>query len=151
MADITSPAALSYSGGTLRTSRVAPARLRYSGGTVSGSIETPLTTPATIPSLNRLTQWDRPEGWPEESWQRFMAIWQEMCGAAEDAFVAVNARVDEVALYARLNRVEQLAAAANDNASAAQTSVTQVQAAVSQTFAEIDPIYETSFNGRVEP
>jgi hypothetical protein len=82
---------------------------------------------------------------------RLMAIWQAAMTQIEQAFVAVNARVDEVALYARLNAVETLAQAANDNATAAVAQVETVTEAVSQTFTEIDPTYGSNFDGRVEP
>lgn len=70
-----------------------------------------------------------------------MAIWQKAMSAIESAFAAVNARVDEVALYARLNAVEQLAQAANDTAVTARVEAASTSAAVQQTFNEIDPVY----------
>jgi len=61
--------------------------------------------------------------------------------AIEGAFETVNARVDEVAILARLAAVESLADAANDNAIVAQATAAQVSVAVEQTFNEIDPVY----------
>lgn len=141
MPDISTPAPLEYTGGLLRTNRLVPARLNYSGGTITTARDTPTTAPVDIPSLNRLTRWDKFPGVDDEAWQRFMAIWQEKCEAIEAAFVAVNARVDEVALLARLSAVEALASTANDNATIAQATASQVSEAVQQTFTEVDPVY----------
>lgn len=148
--NITTPASLTYTGGGLRDNRIAPARLTYSTSTITTTRDTPLTTAATIPVLDRLNRFDKlMRG--EQVDERFQLIWQRTMEAIEDAFTAVNARVDEVALYARLNAVEALAEAANDNATTAQTTAAAVQTAVSQTFADIDPIYQTAFDGRLEP
>lgn len=151
MPDITAAASLDYTGGTLRTGRLVPARLRYQSSTITATRDTPLSTAAEIPNLNRLysaEQLTNPNGTPTH---RLMAIWQEAMTQIEQAFVAVNARVDEVALYARLNAVETLAQAANDNATAAVAQVETVTEAVSQTFADIDPVYSGSFDMRVKP
>lgn len=150
--NITAPATLAYNGGSLRSNRLDAARLTYTGGTFTTTRDTPLTTAAAIPQLDRLVRFiDKSDGETDAQFQRRQLIWQQTMEAIERAFVAVNARVDEVALYARLNAVEALAEAANDNATAAQATASTVQTAVSQTFADIDPVYQTNFNERVEP
>lgn len=68
-----------------------------------------------------------------------MAMWQQFATQIEGAFEAVNARVDEVALYARLAAVEQKAEAANDNATAARQEAQTVSAATRETFTRVDP------------
>ena len=129
-----------------------PARLTYATSSITTTRDTPLTTAAEIPQLNRLVRFiDKADGETEAQFQRRQLIWQQTMEAIENAFVAVNARVDEVALYARLNAVELLAEAANDNATQAQATAATIQTAVSQTFADIDPIYQTNFDGRLEP
>lgn len=151
MPDITAAAPLDYAGGTLRTSRIAPARLRYTAGSFLTSSESPVSTAVDIPALNRLysaEQLTNPSGTPT---RRLMALWQEAMTQIEQAFAAVNARVDEVALFARLNAVESLAQAANDNATAAVAQVETVSQAVSETFTEIDPVYGGNFSDRLEP
>tara|TARA_R100001086_G_scaffold180400_5_gene100177 strand:- start:4104 stop:4562 length:459 start_codon:yes stop_codon:yes gene_type:complete len=151
VANITSPATVNFSGGSFRDTRVKPARLRFTGGQVTTLRDTPLSTQAEIPRLDRLTRWEKPEGFTPQGWERQMAIWQKQCEAIEAAFVAVNARVDEVALYARLNAVEALAEAANDNAVTAQATAATVSTAVSETFAQIDPTLGDSYTDRLEP
>lgn len=136
------PATLTYTGGTLRTSRVVPARLRYTGGTVMVAADTPTTTAAEIPKLDRLfRQIDKADGETDKQFQRRQLIWQQTMEAIEGAFTAVNARVDEVAIFARLSAVEAKADAANDNAVAAQQAAAVTSDAVQETFNEIDPTY----------
>lgn len=152
------PASLTFSGGAVRDTRIAPKRLIFTGGTITTTRDTPLTTAAEIPQLNT-QQRQVPIGYVDIKGQRYPVYveaqeqlrQQRMIEAIVDAFVAVNARVDEVALYARLNAVEALAEVANDNATAAQTTVATVQTAVSQTFSAIDPIYQNTFEDLVEP
>lgn len=151
MPNISAAASLDYTGGTLRTSRMVPARMTYTAGNITTASDSPISTAVDIPALNRLysaEQLTNPNGTPTH---RLMALWQEAMTQIEQAFVAVNARVDEVALYARLNAVETLAQAANDNATAAVAQVETVTEAVSQTFADIDPVYSGSFDMRVKP
>lgn len=145
------PASLSYSGGTLRTSRIVPARLTYVGGSAIRTRTSPLSTAAVIPVLDRLTVYDKPAGVGDTEWHRQVAIWQSAMEAIEEAFAAVNARVDEVALYARLQAVETLAQAANDNATVAKQTVEQASAAVQETFQQIDPVYADYYESRLLP
>jgi hypothetical protein len=148
--DITTPAALTYSGGALRTFRVVPARLTYTAATVTTARDTSLTTAAVIPQLDRLRRMDRivrDDGVDP----RFQYIWQQTMEAIEGAFETVNARVDEVAILARISAVEALSQAANDNAVAAQATVATVSAAVATTFTQIDPIYQTRYLDELEP
>lgn len=146
VANITSPATVNFSGGSFRDTRVKPARLRFTGGRVTTSRDTPLSTQAEIPRLDRLTRWEKPEGFTPQGWERQMAIWQKQCEAIEAAFVAVNARVDEVAILARLSAVEELAEVANDMATEAVATATQVSAATHATFVEVDPVYGSIYN-----
>lgn len=150
--DITAPGALVYSAGAIRSNRLKPARLTYATSSITTTRDTPLTTAAQIPTLDRLVRFiDKADGETDQQFQRRQLIWQQTMEAIEAAFAAVNARVDEVALYARLSAAELLAQAANDNAAQAQATAATIQAAVSQTFADIDPIYQTNFEGRIEP
>lgn len=135
------PAPLTYTGGTLRTKRVVPARLTFTASSIVAGHDSPLSTAAEIPELNRLTVYDRPPGMDEAIWNRQVALHQDFCEKIESAFTAINARVDEVALYARLTAVEALAQAANDNAVAAVETAEQVSTAAEQTFGEVDPTY----------
>jgi hypothetical protein len=135
------PASFGYTGGTLRTSRIAPALMTFTGGNITPGHDSPLSTEAEIPVLDRLTVYDKFPGVGDAEWHRFVAIWQDKCEKIESAFEAINARVDEVALYARLATVESLAQVANDNAAAAQATAEQVSTAAEQTFAEVDPTY----------
>lgn len=135
------PASLSYTGGSLRTTRVVPARFRLTGGTFTVTIETPTTTAAEIPKLDRIMRQERIVGSDDTASQRFQLIWQQTMVAIESAFEAVNARVDEVAILARLSAVEAKADAANDNAVAAQSQVAVTSAAVQATLTQIDPTY----------
>lgn len=149
--DVTTPATFAYVAGSVRTHRVAPARLTYSASsTLVSSKDTATTTAAEIPELDRLTSLERilnDDGTPTV---RLMAIWQSTMEAIESAFEAVNARVDEVAILARLSAVETLAQAANDNANTAQATAQTVSTAVADTFADIDPVYRDQFNERVD-
>lgn len=136
-----SPAPLTFTGGTLRTSRIVPARLRFTGGTVAVVSDTPTSTAAEIPELATLkrqnvyfTSAGNPTAQMQLHWQRTME-------AIVSAFEAVNARVDEVAILARLSAVEAKADAANDNAVAAQSQVAVTNAAVQATLTQIDPTY----------
>lgn len=143
------PAALTFTGGTLRTNRVVPARLRYTDGTVRVASDTPITTAAEIPKLDRLFRAiDKADGETDKQFQRRQLIWQQTMEAIESAFEAVNARVDEVAILARLSAVEAKADAANDNAVAAQQVAAVTSAAVQETFNEIDPAYGEYYKGR---
>lgn len=135
------PAALTYTGGTIRTSRVVPARLSFTTSSIVAGHDSPLSTEAEIPTLDRLTVYDKFPGVDDAAWHRFVAIWQDKCEKIESAFEAINARVDEVALYARLTAVESLAQVANDNATAAVETAEQISTAAEQTFAEVDPTY----------
>ena len=134
MPDITTPSPLTYTGGALRTKRLVPSLLAFTPGSVTSSKDTPTSAAAVIPKLDRL---NRADGFDT----RFQWIWQQTMEAIEGAFETVNARVDEVAILARLAAVESLADAANDNAVVAQATAAQVSVAVEQTFNEIDPVY----------
>lgn len=148
--DITTPATLTYGGGALRSTRIAPALLTYATSSIVTTRDTPLSTAAVIPALDRLVRFiDKSDGETEEQFQRRQLIWQQTMEAIEGAFAAVNARVDEVALYARLNAVEALAESANDNATAAQTTANAVSTATRQTFVAIDPIYGDEYDSNV--
>lgn len=152
MPDITAPASLDYTGGMLRSGRIAPARLTYAAGEVLAGRDTPLTTPADIPVLNRLIRMiDKADGETEKQFKRRQQIWQSTMEAIEEAFRAVNARVDEVAILARISAVEQLAEAANDNAVLAKASADVVAAAAADTFAAIDPGYADQFLDGLTP
>lgn len=150
MPNITAPAALEYSAGAVRSGRIVPTRLRYTAGNVTSSKDTPLTAPAEIPQLNRLQRFDKLVRGDEVD-PRFQLIWQRTMEAIESAFEAVNARVDEVAILARISAAEQLAQAANDNAVSAQQTATAIQTAAQQTFNDIDPNLAASFGDRLEP
>lgn len=150
VANITSPATLTYSTGAFRDTRIEPARFRYTGSlslTVTRDSDT--SAAVTVPELDRLLSLDRllnEDGTPT---LRFMSIWQSTMLAIEAALEATNAKVDDnTAILARLLAAEELAQAANDNAVAAQATVTEVQAATSDTLAVIDPIYKTEFDAR---
>lgn len=132
------PAPFAYSAGSLAAKRLVPALFRFSGNRVLGSKVTPVTEAAATPELDRLRRFDALVKGNQVS-PRFQIIWQQTMEAIEQAFEAVNARVDEVALYARLNAVEQLASSANDNANAAQKEVVKVKAATRQAFDAVDP------------
>lgn len=150
MPNITAPAALNYSGGTLRTARMVPARLRYTVGNVTSARDTAVGGSLGDLVLDRLTMADRIPGESEAGFVRRMAIWQSNCEATEEAFAAINARVDELAsILARLTAAEALAQTANDNAATAAANVAVVQAAVSDTFEVIDPTYRDIFDGAV--
>lgn len=155
MANVTTPATFEYEGGTLRTSRVVPARFAYTAGSFLTESESPTTTEAEIPNLDRLTFGDKIPGESEQSFMRRAAIWQKTMEAIESAFEAVNARVDEVAILARLNAVEAKAEAANDNAVAAKATADSASVAVEQTFQQIDPnlaeFYKAQNPNYVEP
>ena len=150
--NITAAASLNYTGGSIRCARIVPARLRYTGGTFTSSKDTPLTTAAVIPQLNRLFRLvDKVDGETDKQFQRRQQIWQTTMEAIEAAFEAVNARVDEVALYARLSAVETAAQVANDNVATLTTTVTTIQTATENTFTEIDPLYGQDFSDRLDP
>jgi len=151
VADITAPAALSYTGGVLRTSRIVPARLRFTGGVVGAGVSTPTTTAVEIPVLDRLTSMEQLTEGDGTPTVRLMSIWQDAMERIESAFEAVNARVDEVALYARLSAVEAKADAANDNAIAAKQTAEVTSVAVQETFTQVDPIYGQAFADRIVP
>lgn len=152
MPNITAPAALTYSGGVLRTARLVPARLRYTAGNVTSARDTAVGSSVAVPNLDRLTIADKLPGESEMAFMRRAAIWQSSMGAIEDALGAINARVDELAsILARLTAAESLAQTANDNAATAAANVAVVQAAVSDTFEAIDPTYRDIFDGAVAP
>lgn len=149
MASVT-PAALTYSGGTLRTLRLVAARLRYTGGSVMSARETETASGLGVLQLDRLTMADMIPGEDPAAFMRRAAIWQSNCEATEDAFAAINARVDELAaILARLTAAEQLAQTANDNAASAAATVATVQTAVAETFTQIDPTYGDGFQERL--
>lgn len=139
MANVTAPARFAYTGGAIRCSRIVPARFRYTAGSFLSGSETGTTTAAEIPELDRLTFADRIPGESEQSFIRRAAIWQKTMLAIESAFEAVNARVDEVAILARLSAVEAKAEAANDNATFAAANAQAAATAAEQTFERADP------------
>lgn len=152
-ADVTTPASFSYTVGSLRTARPVPARFRYTASTTLVSTKDSDTSAAvTIPELDRLLPLDRllnEDGTPSI---RFMSIWQSTMDAIETALEATNAKVDDnSAILARLTAAEELAQAANDNAVEAQATAATIQTATEETFAVIDPIYQTEFNNKVSP
>lgn len=125
------------------------ARLIYRAGTVMSERDTPLTAPALIPVLDRLQRYDKlTQGDAVDA--RFQTIWQQTVKAIEDAFVAVNARVDEVAILARVSAAEALAQTANDNAVTAAAAIAVVQTAVAETFTDIDPVLGDTFDDRID-
>lgn len=144
------PGALTYDGGALRTARIVPARLSFAAGGFIGEVGTPTTAAAATPELDNWTRTDRPASISESDWVRWMARDQRFTDAIEAAFRAVNQRIDEVAIMARLNRVETLAQAANDTATQAQVVVEQTSTAVQETFQQIDPTYADYYEGRRE-
>lgn len=151
VANITSPATLTYSAGLFRDTRIEPARLRYTGSlslTVTRDSDT--SAAVTVPDLDRLLKRDRlleDDGTPTI---RFMAIWQSTMEAIETALAATNAKVDDnTAILARLTAAEELAQAANDNAVVAQTTAANIQTATSDTLAVIDPTFKTEFDQRL--
>jgi hypothetical protein len=113
---------------------------------------TALRASVLVPDLDRLTFSDRISGESEMAFMRRAAIWQSTMNAIEAALAAVNERVADLeAVLARLTAAEMLAQTANQNAVEAQESVTVVQAAVSQTFDSIDPVYRDFFDDRLVP
>lgn len=150
--NITTPATFAYTAGSLRNTRIAPTRLTYSASTsLVTSKDTSTTTAAEIPELDRLTIVDRIPGEDERSFMRRAAIWQSTMQAIEDAFTAINARVDEVAILARLSAVEAKAEVANDNAVVAKATADNAVIATQETFGEIDPVYRTKFSEIYSP
>ena len=152
MPDISAPAPLIYSGGALRTFRVAPARLIYTAGNVTSVRETTTGT-VTTPTLNRLYRLaDKIDGETDKQFQRRQLIWQQSMEVIEEAFAALTSRVDEqAAILARLTAAETLAQAANDTAVAAVAQVEVVSTAVAETFTVIDPVFGTEYVDRVAP
>lgn len=148
--NIATAATFAYSGGSIRSTRIKPARLHYRAGDVTTSKSTPLTTAAEIPQLDRLTRYDKlTRG--EQVDPRFQFIWQQTMEAIESAFEAVNQRVDEVAILARLSAVEQLAEVANDNAVSAKNTAETVKTATLQTFDVVSPGAGDTFNDALGP
>lgn len=150
--DVTTPATLTYSGGTLRTSRLVPARLRYTASTtLVSSKDSTASSAVAVPELDRLLSLDRllnEDGTPTI---RFMSIWQSTMLAIEAALEATNAKVDDnSAILARLVAAETLAQAANDNATAAVATAETVKTATAQTFADVDPVFENNYNERLD-
>ena len=144
------PASFGYTGGSFRSTRPSPARLGFAPGSFLTSKDTPISTPAVAPDLDRLVRsLDKADGETDQQFQRRQIIWQQTMEAIEGAFAAVNARVDEVALYARLAAVEAKAEAANDNATAAKANIENITVAAQQTFTDIAPNYGDSFDERV--
>jgi uncharacterized protein YukE len=130
---------------------MVPARLRFTAGTVTAARDTPLSEPVVIPVLNRLNRLiDKADGETDKQFQRRQQIWQSTMKAIERAFVAINARVDEVAILARISAVEQLAEVANDNAVSAKATAETVAVAAEETFATIDPTLADTFNNGLE-
>lgn len=150
--DVTTPALFAYTAGGARDTRPAPVRLVYSASTTLVlTKDSDVSVAVDALDLDRLLPLDRllnEDGTPS---LRFMAIWQTMCDQIESAIAATNAKVDDnTAILARLTAAEALAEAANDNAAAATATATAVQTATAQTFADIDPVYQDSFNERVD-
>ena len=150
MPDITQPASLVYGAGALRCSRIVPARLRYNSGSVMVERETPATDPVATPKLDRLQRFDRlMQG--DSVDPRFQLIWQQTMKAIEDAFVAINNRVDEIAILARISAAEQLAQTANDRSVVAEQRVAVVEQAAQETFTSIDPVLGDRFQDGIQP
>lgn len=150
MPDITVTAPLVYSGGALRTFRVAPARLTYTAGNVT-SVRGTATGTVTTPTLNRIYRLaDKIDGENDKQFQRRQLIWQQSMEAIEAAFEALTGRVNEVeAILARLTAAEALAQTANDTAVAAVAQVEIVSAAVTETFTAIDPVFGTVYTNNL--
>lgn len=145
-------APLRFGAGVIRSSRVVPVSFRISAGEVAFTKGTQIGASLGVLNLNRLTEADRLAGENPAAFQRRAAIWQSNCDATEDAFAAINARVDELeAIVARLTAAEELAQVANDNAATAASSVATVTAAVATTFEAVDPTYRGIFENAVEP
>jgi hypothetical protein len=157
--DITTPAMLAYSGGTLRQWRVVPARLTYAAGNVTSSKDTATAGLAAVPNL-AVQQRQVAIGEVSINGKTYSVYvtaqeqlrQQNYRNAIVGAFGATNLRVNDIeAIVARLSAAEQLAQAANDTAIAAVAQVEGVATAVAETFTEIDPVYGDGFNGRYEP
>lgn len=153
MPDITAPAMLAYTGGTLRQWRVVPARVTFTAGAVTSVRDSAVSGAAEVPKLNRIYRLaDKLDGESDKQFQRRRLIWQQTMEAIEAAFAAVNQRVDDLAaILARLTAAEQLAQAANDNAISAAAQVEAVSAAVADTFGEVDPVLRDGYTNRVNP
>lgn len=142
--NIATPALFEYLGGSIRSTRIKPARFRYTASSVTTSKSTPTTTAAEIPQLDRLRRFDKlMQG--DQIDPRFQLIWQRTMEAIESAFEAVNRRVDEVAIFARLSAAEALAEAANDNAVVAKATVETVKVATQTSFDTVSPDAATRF------
>lgn len=145
-----SGAALRYRGGHIRVARVVPARLRYKGGMVTFAGETSTGAGLGVLNLDRLGFADKLPGEDDMNFMRRAAIWESNSDAIEEAFTAINKRVDELAaILARLTAAEELAQAARDEAMNAAATVSVVQGAVSETFRAIDPTYGGIFDNQV--
>lgn len=145
-------APLRFDAGVIRSTRVVPVSFRISSGEVTFSKGTQLGAGLGVLNLDRLTMSDMGRDEDQAAFVRRAAIWQSNCDATEDAFAAINARVDELeAIVARLTAAEQLAQTARDEAVAASTTVAAVQSAVATTFEAVDPTYRGIFENAVEP
>lgn len=149
MANVTTPASFSYTGGSIRSTRIKPARFRYTAGSFVSSKDSSTSGAATVPDLDRLTRFDRlTEG--DQVTARFQFIWQQTMEAIEEAFEAVNQRVDDnSAILARLTAAEAKAEAANDNANAAKVTADAVKVAAKETFDTVSAGSGTTFNERI--
>lgn len=147
MANVTTPATFEYTGGGIRSTRINGARFRYSPSTtLVSSKDTPTTTAAEIPQLDvlqRQTSYFDAQGRPTVQMQLH---YQRMVEAIVSAFEAVNQRVDEVAILARLSAVEAKAEVANDNAVEARAIADTVKTATQQTFDTVSPGSGDTFN-----
>jgi hypothetical protein len=154
-ANITTSASLTYTAGTLRTNRLVSARLTFVGGTVLTAGGTRFTDDAATPKLTTQKR-ALPIGRVNERGEVLVTMQeqerqQRFKEAIEAAFVAINARIDLIALEQRVSAVEVKADTANDNAIAAQATADEVSDAAKATFAEIDPIYDEIYEGALNP
>lgn len=150
MPNITAPAAFGYDGGSIRSTRIKPGMFRFRASTsLVSSKDSVVTADVAIPQLDRLRRFDKLMRGDEVD-PRFQIIWQRTMEAIEAAFEAVNARVDEVAILARLSAVEVKAEVANDNAVKAQAEVEIVQQAAGNTFNVSDPTLANQYQEELD-
>jgi hypothetical protein len=125
--DTITPAQIVWTGGTVNTSHprdtVTPFVMRWTAGEVGAASSSELTD-VSVPTLDRLAQFDQllnRDGTPSV---RFMTIWQFMCEQIEASFGAQQDQItDLTAIVSRLNNVETQAQAAVDTAAATAATV----------------------------
>lgn len=117
------PERVSFGGAMLRwTAQEAT----FVAGNTSLSVE--------VPVLDRLTDYDRPNGFTQRDWARQVKIWQAAMTKIEEAFEALVTQVsDNTSILAQIQANQILAQAANDNAN-------EVAASNSLADSYLDPI-----------